>query len=121
MHNDGDQESRKRARAYEIWEQEARPEGRHEEHWVQAERELRDEGSQASAGITGTVAASPTQTQLGDEAPPGTPGTGENTCPTCRGSGKVGQNRCADCGGTGKKGSAAPDTITLAQACLPIS
>jgi hypothetical protein len=106
MDNDSDQESRKRARAYRIWEQEARPEGRHEEHWLQAERDLRDEDSipeQASAGITGT-AASPnaTQTQPGDEAAPGTPGTGENACPTCRGSGKVGQNRCPDCGGTGK-------------------
>ena len=25
----------------------------------------------------------------GDEAPPGTPGAGENICPTCGGTGKV--------------------------------
>jgi hypothetical protein len=29
-----------RARAYEIWEQAGCPEGRHDEHWAQAEREL---------------------------------------------------------------------------------
>jgi len=29
-----------RARAYEIWEQAGRPEGRQNEHWAQAEREI---------------------------------------------------------------------------------
>lgn len=29
-----------KARAYELWEREGRPEGRHAEHWTQAEREL---------------------------------------------------------------------------------
>jgi DnaJ-class molecular chaperone len=38
----------------------------------------------------------------GDEAPPGTLGTGENICPKCRGSGRIGSNRCEHCGGTGK-------------------
>src|SRR3954468_7469400 len=98
MDKDNDQESRKRVRAYKIWEQEGRPEGRHDEHWVRAEGELRDEGSIPEQASAGTAGASPdaTQTQPGDEAPPGTPGTGENTCPTCRGSGKVGENRCPD-------------------------
>lgn len=32
-----------RERAYQIWEREGRPEGGHERHWMQAERELRDE------------------------------------------------------------------------------
>lgn len=32
-----------RARAYEIWEREGRPEGRHAEHWRQAEQELAGE------------------------------------------------------------------------------
>lgn len=27
-------------RAHQIWEQEGRPEGRHEEHWLQAERDI---------------------------------------------------------------------------------
>lgn len=38
----------------------------------------------------------------GDVAPPGTPGTGENTCPECRGSGRIGSRACPTCGGTGK-------------------
>jgi DnaJ-class molecular chaperone len=38
----------------------------------------------------------------GDEAPAGTPGTGENVCPRCGGSGKVGGTTCPECQGTGK-------------------
>ena len=37
-----------------------------------------------------------------DEAPPGTPGTGENICPTCGGSGKLAAGTCPECQGTGK-------------------
>jgi len=32
--------SRIRQRANEIWESEGRPEGRHDDHWLQAEREI---------------------------------------------------------------------------------
>lgn len=41
-------------------------------------------------------------TKPGDEAPPGTPGTGENLCPACRGSGKLDGESCPKCKGTGK-------------------
>jgi hypothetical protein len=34
-----------RARAYDIWEREGRPESRHDEHWRQAEQELADEAA----------------------------------------------------------------------------
>ena len=37
----------------------------------------------------------------GDDAKPGTPGTGENVCPACKGSGKVDNRSCQECGGTG--------------------
>jgi hypothetical protein len=41
----------------------------------------------------------------GDEAEPGTPGTGEDVCPVCHGSGKLETEgtpqTCANCGGTG--------------------
>ena len=39
----------------------------------------------------------------GDEAPAGTPGTGEDLCPICGGSGRddAGQT-CSECEGTGK-------------------
>ena len=38
----------------------------------------------------------------GDQAPPGTPGTGENLCRDCRGTGRLaGGEACPTCGGTG--------------------
>lgn len=41
------------------------------------------------------------QMNPGDEAPPGTPGTGENICPVCGGSGRIDGKSCENCGGTG--------------------
>lgn len=38
----------------------------------------------------------------GDQAEPGTPGTGENLCPVCGGSGHLDGGDCAECEGTGK-------------------
>jgi hypothetical protein len=38
----------------------------------------------------------------GDEAPAGTPSTGENVCPECGGTGKLGASSCPNCQGTGK-------------------
>ena len=38
----------------------------------------------------------------GDEAAEGTPGTGENVCPVCGGSGRSPTGQCPNCGGTGK-------------------
>jgi hypothetical protein len=38
----------------------------------------------------------------GDEARPGTPGSGEDVCPDCRGSGRLEGRACPTCGGTGK-------------------
>jgi RecJ-like exonuclease len=38
----------------------------------------------------------------GDEAPPGMPGTGEDTCPECHGSGTIRGAPCINCGGRGK-------------------
>ena len=38
----------------------------------------------------------------GDQAAPGTPGTGENICPDCKGSGRIEAQPCQTCGGTGK-------------------
>ena len=36
-----------------------------------------------------------------EQVPPGTVGSGENTCRKCEGSGKVEGQDCPDCGGTG--------------------
>jgi hypothetical protein len=41
-------------------------------------------------------------TKPGDEATPGAPGTGENLCRHCAGTGKIGGEACPDCKGTGK-------------------
>jgi DnaJ-class molecular chaperone len=41
-------------------------------------------------------------TAPGDEAAPGTPGTGENLCRACNGSGKQDGEACAECEGSGK-------------------
>lgn len=38
----------------------------------------------------------------GDQAAPGTPGTGENICPTCNGTGRIGVAVCKTCNGIGK-------------------
>lgn len=38
----------------------------------------------------------------GDDAAPGTPGTGENICPQCGGSGEWRGSECAQCGGSGR-------------------
>lgn len=48
--------------------------------------------------------ASPKKEALkpGDQATPGTPGTGENVCPECRGTGKTDDKPCPHCQGTGK-------------------
>jgi hypothetical protein len=37
----------------------------------------------------------------GDQAPPGTPGTGENVCHACGGSGRKDGGSCPSCQGTG--------------------
>jgi DnaJ-class molecular chaperone len=42
------------------------------------------------------------QMSPGDEAPPGTQGTGEDICDQCSGTGKVDGNLCETCGGTGR-------------------
>jgi len=37
----------------------------------------------------------------GDEATPGTPGTGDDVCPDCHGTGKLDGKPCATCAGSG--------------------
>jgi RecJ-like exonuclease len=42
-----------------------------------------------------------TKLNPGDQAKQGTPGTGENVCPECHGTGRVNAAPCPTCGGTG--------------------
>jgi hypothetical protein len=53
-----------------------------------------NEGKASGAPQTGAL-------NPGDDAQPGTPGTGENVCPQCQGSGKLSGTECPNCGGTG--------------------
>ena len=78
-----DLHDRIKRRAYSLWEQEGRPEGRADEHWVRAEAEVI--GADTS-----------------EEAGPGTPGAGVHACPACKGTGRRGRGRCKQCGGTGR-------------------
>lgn len=38
----------------------------------------------------------------GDEAAPGTPGSGESICPQCGGTGRIDGHDCPECSGSGK-------------------
>ena len=55
----------------------------------------------STSGNTGRSGAGQ-KVNPGDEAAPGTPGTAENLCPDCKGSGKLDNAPCKTCGGTGK-------------------
>ena len=57
----------------------------------------RDANWESREGYTARDGVNP-----GDEAPPGTPDTGENVCPDCGGSGRRKGGECPACGGTGK-------------------
>ena len=49
-----------------------------------------------------TAPAKDSSMNPGDQAPPGTPGTGEDVCPKCNSSGEVDGETCANCEGTGR-------------------
>lgn len=56
----------------------------------------------ANQGKRGTTVPSADATAPGDEAAPGTPGTGEITCPECHGTGRIAGAKCPKCNGTGR-------------------
>ncbi|TFZ06359.1 hypothetical protein EZ313_06855 [Ramlibacter henchirensis] len=59
--------------------------------------------SDQPAGAPGARPGAPTPPMSpGDEAPRGTPGTGEDICRACGGSGKLNGGVCPECEGTGK-------------------
>lgn len=79
-----------RARAYQLWEEEGRPEGRAEQHWYTAQENLAVEENQESTYLpseTGTgaepiealenVGEFPTLTDQGEQQIPHHPGRGE--------------------------------------------
>ena len=50
----------------------------------------------------GSMTEVPLTPAPGDDAEPGTPGTGENICPGCNGTGLVGDRPCPTCEGSGR-------------------
>lgn len=57
-----------------------------------------DANSSAARPVAGNAPMAP-----GDEAPPGTPGTGETLCPDCGGKAQSAEGKpCPTCGGTGR-------------------
>ena len=53
--SDAEQEQKVRARAYAIWEAEGRPQGKHEQHWQDAVRELAASAADAAGNVAKTV------------------------------------------------------------------
>jgi hypothetical protein len=65
-------------------------------------RDYRDAEDQPIAGGAAGEGGDDTM-NLGDEAPPGSPATGENLCRACGGMGLDGHDEaCPECGGTGR-------------------
>ena len=71
------------ARAYAIWEEEGRPDGRNVEHWQRAERELSSSGPAAPAAGSGPQAAR--SATDGPTRPPAAPAARKPTLATRRG------------------------------------
>jgi hypothetical protein len=57
---------------------------------------------QSSRADSGTQFLKTQSLNPGDEAAPGTPGTGEDICPQCRGTGRLDRAACPNCGGSGR-------------------
>src|SRR4051812_50160931 len=55
----------------------------------------------AQGAKTGTSPTDSAALNPGDEAAPGTTGTGEDVCPDCHGKGRIDGAPCATCGGSG--------------------
>jgi hypothetical protein len=59
---ENDKSKRVQNRAYELWEKQGRPEGRHEEHWKQAEEEFSvEEGFASLPGSGGSQSDAPSK------------------------------------------------------------
>ena len=71
-----DREQRIRLRAYTIWEREGRPEGREQEHWEQARREIEAEDRAGAAPAREELLADVTllERDPGDGREPGNDG-----------------------------------------------
>ncbi|WP_173088183.1 DUF2934 domain-containing protein [Devosia sp. 1635] len=78
MDQDEHKEGKTRDRAYQLWEQEGRPEGRHEDHWRQASDEFSAQGEQDDEGGGGIedMVPNPIGVPPAEALPPGSQTTG---------------------------------------------
>ncbi|MEP6464558.1 MAG: hypothetical protein ABJC62_14365 [Frankiaceae bacterium] len=47
------------------------------------------------------MSTDPSSANPGDQAPEGAPGSGDNLCPDCAGTGELDGQKCTTCAGTG--------------------
>ncbi len=76
-----DKEERIRQRAYALWEQEGRPEGRQEEHWQRARDEIEAEGMGQEGFGSAAIAAEAGTSGGTMSAPAATPAEGLASSP----------------------------------------
>ncbi|WP_439400282.1 hypothetical protein ACRQ5Q_42765 (plasmid) [Bradyrhizobium sp. PMVTL-01] len=65
---------------------------------------MKNKANPQNAGSTSRTqmqASNPRMLNPGDEAAPGTTGTGEDVCPDCNGKGRINGSPCPNCGGSG--------------------
>ena len=82
-----------RQRAYEIWDREGRQEGRAEDYWLRAERELGVSQANAPAGLKNEAGVPAQAKKRGDGASKSAPAEAPETAPRKRrGSQPLSQN-----------------------------
>jgi hypothetical protein len=95
-------EDRVRERAYRLWEQEGRPQGRHEDHWHQASQQVGDElfqqggateGQERRGALDGGLLPQGGLVAAGGPAGAGLAGLGMTGAPTDEGDGSGGQQK----------------------------
>lgn len=87
-----DREEKIRQRAYELWEAEGRPDGKQQEHWERAAREIEAEeaGESASKGSDSDSSGLPGDLQAGGTMPGSSPDTSEGSFGNGGGAGRRG-------------------------------
>ena len=71
-----DRDQRVKERAYELWENEGRPAGRHDDHWDQARREIEERDGDLASGMEAPPPLeSPTKRTTARRKPAGEAGT----------------------------------------------
>ena len=78
MSDDRDQQVKQRA--YELWENEGRPSGRHDDHWDRARREIEERDQGRESGVEAPSAESPAKRTAARRKP-----AGETAAPRSRG------------------------------------